>query len=72
MKLMHAEQKATQNTKIAETIQKLKKRNILVATSSKFFPKDSHGGAHLPPNEEEDLGLELIAYYLFHGEASQE
>ncbi len=71
MKLMHAEHRASQNTKISETIQKLKKRNILVATSSKFFSKDNPANL-LPPNEEEDLGLELIAYYLFTGTPSEE
>lgn len=56
---------AMAKTKISEQIEKLKKINVLVAASAKFMPKE-HGN-HLPPNEEEDLGLETIARFMIKG-----
>jgi hypothetical protein len=50
---------------IREQIDRLKKVNVLVAASAKFIAKDSSN--HLPPNEEEDLGLEIIANFMLKG-----
>ena len=38
---------------------------MLVAASAKFVSKDH--GSHLPPNEEEDMGLETIAKFMVKG-----
>lgn len=56
---------AMAKTRISEQIEKLKKINVLVAATAKFMPKDH--GHHLPPNEEEDLGLETIAKFMVQG-----
>lgn len=57
---------AMSKTRISEQIEKLKKINVLVAASAKFMAKES-GGLHLPPNEEEDMGLETIARFMVMG-----
>jgi len=71
MKIRQAEEKAQKISKVTQEIQKLKKNNIIVPSSSKFYPSNpsSH---HLPPNEEEDCGLETIARWMIHGQANTE
>jgi hypothetical protein len=67
MKMRLADQKAQINTKVAHELQKLKKNNIIAPSASKFYPAD-HSAHHLPPNEEEDCGLELIARFMLDGQ----
>ena len=66
MKLRQAELKAQLNTRAAQEIQKLKKDGMIAPSASKFYPNNPQG-QHLPPNEEEDCGLEMIARYMVFG-----
>jgi hypothetical protein len=72
MKLRHAEEKAAKGgSKAVQEILKLKENNIIAPSASKFYPKNGSAHQHLPPNEEEDCGLETIARWMVYGPAAE-